>query len=52
MSNLMLSGWKYKEPSWETYLENAPEYVIQETGLSREKLKQVLDILHENRIIN
>lgn len=52
MSNFMLSGFKYKAPNWETYLEDAPEYVIQETGLSREKLKQVLDVLHDHRIIN
>lgn len=48
----MLSGWKYQAPNWETYLENAPESVIKETGLSREKLKQVLETLYEHRIIN
>lgn len=42
----------YKKPQWKTYLEDAPEYVIQETGLSREKLQQVLATLHEHRIIN
>lgn len=42
----------YKKPSWENYLEEASESVIEETGLSREKLKQVLDVLYENRIIN
>lgn len=42
----------YKRPQWEIYLEDAPESVIRETGLSREKLKQVLEVLYENRIIN
>ena len=52
MSSLMLDGWKYKRPGWETYLEDAPEDVIRETGLSREKLKQVLEVMYDNRIIN
>ncbi len=52
MSSLMLNGWKYKKPTWETNLEDASESVIRETGLSREKLKQVLETLYDNRIIN
>jgi len=39
-------------PQWKTYLNVAPNYVIEETGLSREKLGEILDILHEHRIIN
>lgn len=52
MSSFMLPSFKYRKPQWESYLEDAPESVIQETGLSREKLKQVLEIVYENRIIN
>lgn len=52
MQNFLLSGYKYQTPNWETYLADAPEYVIQETGLSREKLKQVLNVLYEHRVIN
>lgn len=48
----MLKGWTYNKPNWETYLENAPESVIKETGLSRDKLKQVLNVLYESRVIN
>lgn len=52
MSSLMLNGWKYRKPSWETNLEDAAESVIKETGLSREKLKQVMETLYEHRVIN
>ena len=48
----MLQGWKYRKPSWETYLESTPESVVKQTGLSREKLKQILEVLYENRVIN
>lgn len=52
MSGFMLSSLKYKKPNWEMYLDDAPEGVIKETGLSREKLKQVMEVLYEHRIIN
>ena len=52
MSGFMLSSLKYNKPSWEIYIEDASESVIKETGLSREKLKQVLEVLYEHRIIN
>lgn len=39
-------------PQWQVYLERASDYVIDQTGLYREKLKEVLDVLYENRIIN
>lgn len=42
----------YRRPQWEIYLEDASESVIEETGLTREQLKRVLDVLHEHRIIN
>lgn len=38
--------------AWEHNLNNASEDVIRETGLSREKLEEVLQILDENRIIS
>lgn len=41
-----------RKPAWKIYLDEADETVIKQTGLSREKLKNVLDILHEYRIIN
>lgn len=52
MSNPLLKGWQYKKPVWETYLEDCSESVIRETGLSREKLKEILQVMYENRIIN
>lgn len=52
MSSFMLPSLKYKKPTYELYLEDAPKHVIEETGLSREKLKQVLDVLYEHRVIN
>lgn len=42
----------YNKPQWEVYLENIREDIIKETGLSREKLKQILEVLYVNRIIN
>jgi hypothetical protein len=44
--------WKLERANWETYLEDCPESVIRETGLSREKLKQVLQVMHDHRVIN
>lgn len=52
MSSFMLESLRYRKPSWETYLEDASDRVIEETGLSREKLKKVLEVLYEHRIIN
>lgn len=49
----MFGSWlDERKPNWKTYLEDAPEYVISETGHSREELEQILNILHEHRIIN
>jgi hypothetical protein len=49
----MFGSWTdYRKPLWETYLEEAPESVIHQTKLSRQELKEILDILYENRIIN
>jgi hypothetical protein len=48
----MTNWFTYKRPTWEIYLENASEDVIRRTGLSREELKHVLDVLHEERVIN
>ena len=42
----------YKKPQWESNLEDVSERVIEETGLSRDKLKQVLEIMYEHRVIN
>jgi hypothetical protein len=42
----------HQTPQWETYLSDAPESVIRKTGLPRKQLKQVLQVLYENRVIN
>lgn len=44
--------WMYKEPNWETRLEELGSYELEKTGLSREKLHQVLEILAENGVIS
>lgn len=50
---LQFGSWfDIKKPQWESYLDEADEDVINQTGLTREKLKQVLEVLHEHRIIN
>jgi transcription initiation factor IIE alpha subunit len=41
-----------RKPLWDRYLEEAPNYVIDETGLNREELRKVLQVLYDNRIIN
>lgn len=46
------SWFEDKKPVWKIYLNDAPQSIIDETGLSREELEKILDILHENRIIN
>lgn len=43
---------KYQKPTWKIYLEDTPDWKLKETGLSREKLHQVLDVLYDLRIIN
>jgi hypothetical protein len=42
----------YREPQWKAYLEDAPESVIKETGMSRKELQKTLEVLYEHRIIN
>lgn len=41
-----------RKPNWKLYLEDAPEHLISRTGLDRGELERILDILHEERIIN
>lgn len=49
----MFGTWMdYRTPTWETYLESTPQFVIDQTGLTKEELKKVLEILHEHRVIN
>lgn len=48
-------GFKLREinePVWKEYLRKSPEHIIRETGLSRERLEQVLEILYDNHIIH
>jgi hypothetical protein len=40
------------QPLWKKHLDRADECTIQQTGLSREKLEEVLEILYESRVIN
>lgn len=39
-------------PLWKSYLEEASDYVIEQTGLTKEQLKDVLQVMYEHRIIN
>lgn len=36
---------------WEENLEYAPNYVIEKTGMSRDKLKTLIEYLHEEGIL-
>lgn len=49
----MFKSWSNEHrPLWIDYLEEAPDYVIEETGLTKEQLKQILQVMYEHRIIN
>lgn len=49
----MFGSWRIeRKPNWKIYLEEAPDYVIRQTGLTKEELEKVLDVLDEHRIIN
>jgi hypothetical protein len=41
----------YQKPEWEENLENTSDYVLDKTGMSRDKLKSVLEYLHEHGVI-
>ena len=43
--------WLYREPNWETRLDELSDYEVEKTGLSREKLQYVLEIMAENGVI-
>lgn len=50
---LALGTWfDYKKPEWEENLENISESIVRETGLSRKKLKEIMDIMYEHGVIN
>lgn len=52
MSTIGFGTWfTTDEPKWKEDLNSCPDTVIAETGLSREKLVQVLEIMYEARII-
>lgn len=42
----------YKEANWETRLDAMDGYEMEKTGLSKEKLYDVLQILAENGVIS
>ena len=49
----LLGTYHLNRPIWEEYLERADPHEIEEnTGLSIEKLKGILNYLYEERIIN
>lgn len=49
----LLESWgRIDKPLWKKYLEDAPDRVIEETNLSRDEIKKVLEVLYEHRIIN
>lgn len=43
--------WAYRPETWEVRLDKCDEFVIRETGLSRDKLKDVVKILRDHRIV-
>lgn len=43
--------FSYHKPYWETRLEDASNYVIEKTGMSRDELERLLHYLHEEGIL-
>lgn len=43
---------KFDKPKWETKLESTDEKTVRKTGLSKEKLKEILKVLYDNGVIN
>lgn len=52
MSSFFGNDYDKRKPVWKIYLDDAPEHVIRQTGLSRKELENVLQVLDEHRIIN
>lgn len=47
----------YEQPRWEKYMDEAENSgvlyeIIKETDLTKEKIKKVLEVLYDHRIIN
>jgi hypothetical protein len=54
---LKFGFFDYEQPRWQQYIDEADNKgvlreIIIETGLSKEKIEQVLEMLYDNRIIN
>lgn len=49
----LFGGWATdSRPNWKKQLEESPDYIIRQTGLSREELDRVLEVLYQERIIH
>lgn len=48
---MKIDGWKIIREEWEDKLDLCSDYTIEKTGLSREKLYEVLQILSDNDVI-
>lgn len=51
---MLMDDWfkTQHDPLWRDYLDRADKFIIEETGLSRERLEKVLEVLYKYRIIN
>ena len=47
----MPKGWILPTYEWEDKLDYCDDYTISKTGLSREKLKKILEILSDNGVL-
>jgi hypothetical protein len=49
---MQIGTWfSHSKPEWESNLETLTDDKIRLTGLSREKLKYVLEIMHDQKVI-
>lgn len=52
MNSLLQGSWAYVTPTWETRLNEIPDYLIkEETGLNKDKLKEIIEFLYDKRVL-
>ena len=53
VDNMLLDGWDFQSrlPKWEHKLKQQETWIMHETGLDKEKLYKVLEVLHEYGVV-
>ncbi|GAB6989443.1 hypothetical protein JCM16418A_14930 [Paenibacillus pini] len=45
-------NWKYEKPEWEIHFEFYESRILERTGVSRQKLKELIELLKEYQILS